>query len=102
MRTAHWSFSVIVRPTERNDDILHTYRKFHFQQAWDQSDSVDLRTFEAILERKKNRDRTAKERKKDILARFRGHTLNEQQINQAVEEAIAEVRSANSRLPGND
>ena len=42
-------------------------------------------------------------RKKNLVTRFRSHTLNEQQINQAVQEAIEGVRHAkmDSHLPSN-
>jgi nucleoside 2-deoxyribosyltransferase len=99
MRTAHWSFAMIVQPTNKDDDIFHTYSKYHFREAWDKADAVDLRTFDAILQRKKSRARREKAEKNELLARFRNHTLDELELNQAIEDAIKEVRHANPRVP---
>lgn len=42
MRTAYTSFAVIVRKTERRDDIFNVFREFHFQRAWDRSEPVEF------------------------------------------------------------
>ena len=51
------------------------------------SDQLALRNY---LVAQSDLDRTTK--KKDIIERFRTHILNEQQINQAVQDAIKDVR----------
>lgn len=43
MRTAYTSFAVIVRKTERRDDIFNVFREFHFQRAWDRSEPVKFK-----------------------------------------------------------
>jgi nucleoside 2-deoxyribosyltransferase len=101
MRTANWSFAMIVQPTNIDNDIFHTYNRYHFREAWNKADAIDLRTFEAILQRKKSRNRREKEKNKELIARFRNHTLDEQELNQAIEDAIKEVRNANPRVPSN-
>ena len=56
------------------------------------SDQLALRNY---LVAQSDLDRTTK--KKDIIERFRTHILNEQQINQAVQDAIKDVRHAKSQ-----
>ena len=51
------------------------------------SDQLALRNY---LVAQSDLDRTTK--KKDIIERFRTHILNEQQINQAVQDSIKDVR----------
>jgi len=53
------------------------------------SDQLALRNY---LVAQSDLDRTTK--KKDIIERFRKHILNEQQINQAVQDAVKDVRHA--------
>lgn len=56
------------------------------------SDQLALRNY---LVAQSDLDRTIK--KKDIIDRFRTHRLNEQQINQAVQDAIRDVHHAKSQ-----
>ncbi len=55
------------------------------------SDQLALKNYLLVRD---NLDRTT--RKKNLIDRFRSHTLNEQQIDQAVKDAIEEVRHVNS------
>lgn len=56
------------------------------------SDQLALRNY---LVAQSDLDRTTK--KKDIIERFRTHILNEQQVNQAVQDAVKDVRHAKSQ-----
>ncbi len=53
------------------------------------SDQLALKNY---LLTREDLDRTTK--KKNLIARFRSHTLNEQQIDRAVQDAIEEARHA--------
>jgi len=42
MRTAYSSFAVVVRKTDRANDIFRTYFEYHFRRAWDSAEPVDF------------------------------------------------------------